>query len=58
MGVEIGTLVLRGQFGAASQDTKGDARARAAELEILRREMLRELEDMLASAADRPAWDR
>lgn len=58
MAVEIGTLVLRGQFGAAPQDATENARERAAELDQLRRELLRAIDDKLATAAERPEWDR
>lgn len=57
MGVEIGTLVLRGQFGAAPGEAREDHQARAEELEALRRRLLREVADMLDDAKP-PHWER
>lgn len=57
MGVEIGTLVLKGQFGTAPRELQEDALTRAEELEALRRELLREVSDML-NEAKRPHWER
>lgn len=61
MGVEIGTLVLRGQFGTgqrdAQQDTREQEKIRAQELEALRRQILSEMSDMLETA-QRPHWER
>lgn len=53
MGVEIGTLVLKGTFGAARDVPQDDPRARVAELERFRAHLLREIDDKLDEAARR-----
>lgn len=58
MGVEIGTLVLTGTFGAAPTEATGpEARARdharALELDRFRAQLLREVDDKLDEAARR-----
>ena len=56
MGVEIGTLVLTGTFGAAPTDAPGFEvrdRTRDIELERFRAQLLREVDDKLDEAARR-----
>lgn len=55
MGVEIGTLVLKGTFGAATEPASAErlARDRAREFERFRAAVLREVDDRLEEAARR-----
>lgn len=55
MAVEIGTLVLKGRFGPARDDTPPAEQREDLEtaLEMMRRDLLREMDDRLADAARR-----
>lgn len=57
MAVEIGTLVLKGRFGPHPAETPGQDRAFEEALEVLRFELLREIDDKLQEA-ERRAWER
>lgn len=57
MAVEIGTLVLRGQFGPTQVSEPENQGIKKAELDMFRRTILREVEDMMAEA-DRRARER
>lgn len=57
MAVEIGTLVLKGRFGPARDDSAAPQRDMEEALEMLRREILRDVDDKLQQAARR-AWER
>jgi hypothetical protein len=57
MAVEIGTLVLKGRFGAARSETPAPREDLEAVLEALRQEILREIDDKL-EAAERRARER
>ncbi|MFK7762652.1 MAG: hypothetical protein AB8B62_05285 [Roseobacter sp.] len=47
MAVEIGTLVLKGRFGAARKDAPEHNEEVEALMEALRRDLLREIDDRL-----------
>ena len=57
MAVEIGTLVLKGRFGPARSDTPTPRDGMDEALEMLRQELLREMDEKLDEAARR-AWER
>ncbi|MEO9651740.1 MAG: hypothetical protein ABJ360_18295 [Roseobacter sp.] len=57
MAVEIGTLVLKGRFGPAGRSEADTSASMEEALELLRQEMLREMDDKLEEAARR-AWER
>ncbi len=57
MAVEIGTLVLKGRFGAARNDAPADRDDLDEALKILRQDLLREMDDKL-EAAERRARER
>ena len=57
MAVEIGTLVLKGRFGPARDESTAPQHDMEEALEMLRREILRDVDDKLQQAARR-AWER
>lgn len=57
MAVEIGTLVLKGRFGPAHREEEAPREDLREALEVLRQELLREMDDKLDEAARR-AWER
>lgn len=57
MTVEIGTLVLTGRFGAARDDTPAPREDLEEALNIMRQELLREMDDRL-EAVQRRARER
>ena len=57
MAVEIGTLVLRGQFGPTSAPMHNNTKELQTELDLFRRMLLREINDILAES-DRRARER
>ena len=57
MAVEIGTLVLKGRFGAQSQNNAVEPADFERRIEELRQDVMREVEFKLEEAARR-AWER
>lgn len=57
MAVEIGTLVLKGRFGAARGQEAAPREEVKIALERMRRDLLQEIEDKFETAARR-AWER
>ncbi len=57
MAVEIGTLVLKGRFGAARREEPDRSAEIEARLDALRDELLRDIDDRL-DAAERRARER
>lgn len=57
MAVEIGTLVLKGRFGPARSEAPAPQENVSEALEILRQDLLREMDEKLDEAARR-AWER
>lgn len=57
MAIEIGTLVLKGRFGPARTEAPARHTDFEEALEILRREMLREMDEKL-EAAERRSRER
>jgi hypothetical protein len=53
MGVEIGTLVLRGQFGPSNAPVRDTTDNIQSELDAFRRTLLRDVADMMAEAERR-----
>ncbi|MEM9578137.1 MAG: hypothetical protein AAF999_14130 [Pseudomonadota bacterium] len=57
MAVEIGTLVLKGRFGATRSETTARRDDLEEALAVLRQDLLREMDDKL-EAAERRARER